>query len=81
VEVGKLREAPGRSLAELARYPRWKVDNLPSEELFNAAMSLSWTRDPFDRLIVAHARQRRWKLATGDAHLLEHLPPEAAVEL
>ena len=81
VEVGKVREAPGHTLAEVANYPRWQVDNIPSEELFRGAMGLSWTRDPFDRLIAAHARQRRWLLATGDGHLHEHLGPEAVLSL
>ena len=41
----------------------------------------TWTRDPFDRLIVAHARLRRVRLATGDGHILERLRPSERVEL
>jgi PIN domain nuclease of toxin-antitoxin system len=42
---------------------------------------VTWTHDPFDRLIVAHARVRRHRLATADSVLLEHLPASAVVEL
>jgi PIN domain nuclease of toxin-antitoxin system len=42
-------------------------------EWFTKALELGWTRDPFDRLLVAHARLRGWRLATGDARLLEQL--------
>ena len=38
-------------------------------------------RDPFDRLIVAHARLREWRLATGDDHILQQLGARERVEL
>jgi PIN domain nuclease of toxin-antitoxin system len=41
----------------------------------------SWTRDPFDRLILAHVRVRRCRLATGDSTLLAHLRPLERLEL
>jgi PIN domain nuclease of toxin-antitoxin system len=45
------------------------------------AWSLSWARDPFDRLIVAHARLRGWKLATADSELLGRLSPTPTLPL
>jgi PIN domain nuclease of toxin-antitoxin system len=39
------------------------------------------TRDPFDRLIVAHARVRKWRLATGDGGFLRHLRAHERIEL
>jgi PIN domain nuclease of toxin-antitoxin system len=42
---------------------------------------LSWTRDPFDRLLAAHARLRGWKLATADTLLLERLAPSELLPL
>lgn len=80
-EVGRLAELPGRSISELGRDPRWLLDDPSSEQLFAAAAGLAWTRDPFDRLIAAHARCRRWPLATGDRRLLEHLSPNEALAL
>ena len=36
------------------------------------AMDLHWTRDPFDRLLVATARLHRAPLVTRDSRILEH---------
>jgi PIN domain nuclease of toxin-antitoxin system len=44
-------------------------------------LPLAWTRNPFDRIIVAHALVRGWRLATADRVILEHLDPRYAIEL
>jgi PIN domain nuclease of toxin-antitoxin system len=81
LEVGRLELAPGRSVAEIAEDPRWKLDSPSSARLFAAAFDIEWTRDPFDRLLVAHARYRRWRLATGDRLLQERLEATALLAL
>ena len=81
VEAGRGRLLAGKSLADVARDPRWLQDEPPAGDWFEESLDLTWTRDPFDRLIVAHARLRRWKLATGDAHLAARLPPRAVMAL
>lgn len=43
-------------------------------ELGHAAMDLSWTCDPFDRLISAHAIVANAPLVTADEKIREHLP-------
>jgi PIN domain nuclease of toxin-antitoxin system len=43
-------------------------------ELGQAAADLSWTRDPFDRLISAHAIVANALLVTADETIREHLP-------
>jgi PIN domain nuclease of toxin-antitoxin system len=60
---------------------RWLMDEPPAGSWFLRAAEIGWTRDPFDRLLVAHAQVRRWRLATADARLLERLGPAASVEL
>jgi PIN domain nuclease of toxin-antitoxin system len=42
--------------------------------LVNAAQGLSWTRDPFDRLIAAHAIVADALLLTADETIRKHLP-------
>jgi len=76
VEVGRVRESPGHSVGDLSEDPQWQLDSPPSDLLFLASLDLTWTRDPFDRLLAAHALCRRWRLATGDELLSEHLPPD-----
>lgn len=61
--------------------PRWTYDDPPLAAVAEQALDLSWTRDPFDRLIAAHAIVRRWRLATSDSTMLEHLPASATLEL
>ena len=81
VEIGRIRPR-GRARAwSLADDDRWRLDEPPAGDWFEEASALSWTRDPFDRLIAAHARVRRYRLATADVALLEHLGPSATLEL
>ena len=60
---------------------RWLVVEPPAGSWFLRATEAGWTRDPFDRLLVAHAQLRRWRLATADSQLLEHLGPSASIAL
>lgn len=73
-ELGRLRLREGLTIEALADDPRWRLDEPPAARWFAIAGELAWTRDPFDRLVAAHARLRRWRIATGDAHMQEHLP-------
>ncbi|HXG56327.1 MAG TPA: PIN domain-containing protein [Vicinamibacterales bacterium] len=81
IEAGRLRLSNGRSPGALAADGLWKLDEPPAEKWFSAACDFSWTRDPFDRLLAAHARVRGWKLATADDLLLERLAPSEVVAL
>jgi PIN domain nuclease of toxin-antitoxin system len=73
LEAGRIRLRDA-TLGDLADSPRWLVDDPPAAAWFDEAIGVGWTRDPFDRLIVAHARLRGWRLATADEGLLQRLP-------
>jgi PIN domain nuclease of toxin-antitoxin system len=78
-EIGLIRFRSGaRAIVEA---DEWEIDEPPAIDWFERAAEESWTRDPFDRLIVAHARLRGWRLATGDKPLLDHLRPSERLEL
>ena len=78
-EIGRLRLHSGvRGIVEAES---WEIDEPPVIDWFERAAEESWTRDPFDRLIVAHARLRRHRLATGDRAILEQLRPSERIEL
>jgi PIN domain nuclease of toxin-antitoxin system len=81
VETGRLRFKDAASIVAVVSDSRWRLDEPPAGPWFTAACEFGWTRDPFDRLIAAHARLRRWKLATADEHLLEQLPPSSVLAL
>jgi PIN domain nuclease of toxin-antitoxin system len=80
-EAGRLRLARGASAITLADDDRWRMDEPPPLKWFAEACTIAWTRDPFDRLLVAHARVRRWRLATADDVLLERLASSELVPL
>jgi len=79
-EAGRLR-LPRGDAQMLAVDERWTLDDPPAASWFGSALDLSWTRDPFDRLIAAHARLRGWRLATADELLLKGLGPRHTLEL
>jgi PIN domain nuclease of toxin-antitoxin system len=81
LEGGRVRLRGGGSITQIAADERWVLDDPPSAAWFETAIGVGWTRDPFDRLLVAHARLRKWRLATGDRGLIEHLASNEYVEL
>ena len=80
LESGRLRLRRG-VVSDLVTRGPWLLDDPPATAWFDAALDLGWTRDPFDRLLVAHAQLRGWRLATGDAALIERLPERARIEI
>jgi PIN domain nuclease of toxin-antitoxin system len=64
---------PHGDAQSLASDGPWLLDDPPAAAWFAEAIDLNWTRDPFDRLIAAHAQLRGWRVATGDSRLLERL--------
>lgn len=81
LEARRIRFRPGFSIADLVGDRRWILDDPPAAAWFDVARELSWTPDPFDRLLAAHSQYRGWKLTTGDGLVLEILGAEAVVEL
>jgi PIN domain nuclease of toxin-antitoxin system len=78
-EAGRIRLR--RSLRAIAADDRWAVDEPAAAPWFLRAADLTWTRDPFDRLLAAHVLLRGWRLATGDTTLLDRLGADNALEL
>lgn len=79
-EAKRIRLTRGDAQA-LASDDRWLLDDPPAAAWFAEAIGLNWTRDPFDRLIAAHARLRGWRVATGDTRLLRALGARGTLEL
>lgn len=48
------------------------VSDLSFRDVINASLTESWTRDPFDRIIVAQARASNERLLTKDKRILSH---------
>lgn len=71
-EVGRLAVQNPEFTETLLSDPRFVVDDVPLLALIRKAMTVTWTRDPFDRLLVAHSRARRVPLCTVDREILAH---------
>ena len=80
-ETGRLRFKRNATLTQIVRDDRWVIDDPPSAAWFEEAVGVGWTRDPFDRLLVAHGRLRRWPLATSDQRVIAQLRKSEVVEL
>ena len=80
IEAGRIRLRAG-TLERLAEDERWLLDDPPAAAWFTQAIDLSWTPDPFDRLLVAHARLRGWRFATADGTLIKRLAPRERLEM
>lgn len=73
-EIGRVTEPAKAPLSALRRSIDLQVTDVSSAELVQAAVDLDWTRDPFDRLIAAHAVVADFPLLTADRTIREHLP-------
>ena len=71
-EIGRLRDRPEKLITHLSGSIGLQVDDLSLARVVDEARSLSWTRDPFDRLIVAHAAATDVPLVTADRVILNN---------
>jgi PIN domain nuclease of toxin-antitoxin system len=65
-EIGRILHGPRRIVAALRRDLGMSVSGLAFERVVGRAQGLAWTRDPFDRLIAAHAAVAGARLVTRD---------------
>ncbi len=74
-EVGRINTPPGDIHRKIAHDLAVNVCNLPFPLVVEAAMHESWTREPFNRLIVAQAKANGFApLITADGKIRKHYP-------
>lgn len=71
-EIGRIEVQNPQFTDLLAQDSRFVIDEIPLVPLIRRAIELTWTRDPFDRLIVAHSSVRRLPLCTTDRTIRDH---------
>jgi PIN domain nuclease of toxin-antitoxin system len=71
-EIGRIEVAPAELLAELTGPLELQECGQPFGTVVEQAQALSWTRDPFDRLIVAQAMAAGAGLITHDENIRAH---------
>lgn len=72
-ELGRARDPAETMLAALRRDIGVQLAEASLNELVQASLDLSWTHDPFDRLIAAHAIVADAPLVTADRTIRENL--------
>ncbi len=71
-EIGRVRDPASAVLGALRRDLGLQVEESGWARAAEIADHLTWTRDPFDRLITAHAMAFGAVLCTRDARIHEH---------
>ena len=71
-ETGRIKALPDVILKHLEHDLALSCSDNPTQKLVNMAMELTWTRDPFDRLIVSQAELAGKQLVTKDQLILHN---------
>ena len=73
-EIERLKSGPEKIFKNLEKSLGLKVCGLEFQKIIMESLKQSWTRDPFDRLITAHAVAANATLVTRDESILKHYP-------
>jgi PIN domain nuclease of toxin-antitoxin system len=71
-EIGRTRTPAAKVIQELAGTIGLKLCSHPFPKVIERAERQSWTRDPFDRVIVAQAALEKSVLVTKDRSIRSH---------
>ena len=71
-EIERITDDPDSILTDLSKRIGLKICNKKFNAIISQAMPYTWTRDPFDRLIVANAALNNNILITKDRVILTH---------
>lgn len=72
-EIGRVASSPAEVLRAASVGWDLRVSTSPFETVVHVALGLTWTRDPFDRLIAAQAITDDAILLTADEQILANL--------
>jgi len=73
-EIGRITVGAEEVLEELSAKLGLEICRQPFERVAREALQIKWTRDPFDRLIVAQAQLAKERLLTKDEAILKNYP-------
>lgn len=73
-EINRVTERPDTIVADLSNRIGLKICDKDFNAIVSEALGVTWTRDPFDRVIVANASLNDDILVTKDPAILERYP-------
>ena len=73
-EIQRLTVDAETIVTDLAGRVGLTISNLDFDRAISRALEISWTRDPFDRIIVASASLGDHVLVSKDPNILDHYP-------
>ena len=71
-EIGRIQIKNPEFTGSLLSDSRFLVDEVSLVDLVQRSLELSWTRDPFDRLLCAHSLARRVPFCSIDRKVLQN---------
>ena len=71
-EIGRIKTSSEIILNSLGKSIGLTIAQTDSGLIFDSAIKIDWTRDVFDRLIVAQAMADKAGLITKDSHILKY---------
>lgn len=71
-EIGRLKQPPDKVVGYLEARLDLRQCNIPFPRVAQFAANETWTRDPFDRIIVAQARLGEHRLLSLDEAILQN---------
>jgi PIN domain nuclease of toxin-antitoxin system len=71
-EIERITDGANEIVSDLSNRIGLKICDKSFNSIINYSMDLVWTRDPFDRIIVANAALNNDPLVTKDRKILDH---------
>ena len=71
-EIGRIRHSASTLLSSLEKSIDLRICELPFHQVVTQSLKENWTRDPFDRLIVANAKVASAPLISKDERIRKH---------
>ena len=71
-EIKRITDGANEIVSDLSNRIGLKICDKSFNSIINYSMDLVWTRDPFDRIIVANAALNNDPLVTKDRKILDH---------
>jgi len=68
-EIGRIKVKADTIIKSLSKTIGLKLSDVASSQIIEEALKLSWTRDVFDRLLVAEAKTLRYDFVSADRNI------------